>query len=144
MALSKSEKLQVTMESAGFSSIDGPGPFRTATVWRKPIRMPSLRPGAKALAVVTVVPSARFTNLFTFKTELILDDVPLHDKYCVPIVQSSLEEFLLNQVPGFGVLFECEDFYERKNDHAGVLDDDGNSQEILLKLLMPEEAIVNE
>lgn len=144
MVMSKTEKLQWAMESAGFSSIDGPGPFRSATVWRKPVRMPSLRPGARALAVVTVVPSSRFQGEFTFKTDLLLDDVPLHEKYCVPIVQSSLEEFLLSQVPTFGTLFECEDFYVRKHDHPGVLTDEGTSQEILLQLLLPDGSGFNE
>ena len=142
--MSKTDRLRLTMQSAGFSSIDGPGPFASASVWRKPVRMPSLRPGARAMAVVTVVPSSRFQNEFTFKTDLLLDDVALHDKYSVPVVQSSLDEFLLTHVPTFGMLFECEDFYVRKNDHPGVLPDTGTPQEILLKLLLPEGSVFHE
>jgi hypothetical protein len=135
--------LRKSMEFAGFTYDERASGAASITFWRQVFTMPSLREGAKPLALVTAIPSRSFSNTFTFQTQLFLDELPLHAKYQVPVYQGAPEEFILNQVPTFGTLFECEDFYSRKNDHPGVLPDEGNSQEVLLKLLVPEE-VTNE
>ena len=136
--------LRNTLESAGFTYDERASGSGAVTFWRQMFVMPSLRPDANPLALVTAIPSVSFGNTFTFQTQLFLDDLPLHAKYQVPVFMATPEEYVLNRVPTFGTLFECEDFYSRKNNHTGVIDDVGNSAEILQALLIPKESASNE
>ena len=135
--------LRKTLESAGFTYDERNSGAGSVTFWRQVFVMPSLRPDAKPLALVTAIPSISFGNTFTFQTQLFLDKTPLHAKYQVPVYQATPEEFVLSRVPTFGTLFECEDFYSRKNNYPGVLPDVATHNDVLLKLYVSEE-VVNE
>lgn len=109
------------MEFAGFTyseAASGTG----MTFWKKPVPMPSGRPMAKALAIVTAIP-LQLNDEFVFKTQLYLDGSSVDSKYAIEDKQMTVEQFILHVVPTFSLLLELEDFYVRNNDYEGVLNE---------------------
>lgn len=82
--------------------------------------MPSERPSAKALAILTVIESKSHKGMFIFKTDLTLDGRDLDSKLQLPVKQMMPEDYVINVIPTLGVLFEVEDFYVRGDDYAGI------------------------
>lgn len=82
--------------------------------------MPSGRPSARPLVILTVVESARHRGMYLFKTELTLDGTDLDPKLQLPTSQMSVEDYVLTVVPSIGTLFEVEDFYIRKDSFSNI------------------------
>ena len=112
--------LRKTMEFAGFTYSERASSNKHVTFWRKEFQMPSGRPSAKPIAIVTAIASAQQKNVFMFQTQLALDESLISERYQVPMQQMTPEEFVVNVVPSFTTLFECEDFYVRGSDYAGI------------------------
>lgn len=112
--------LRKTMEFAGFTYSERASSGKHVTFWRRQVQMPSGRPEAKAIAVVTAIASARQKNVFMFQTQLALDESLIAEQYQPPMQQLTPEEYVVSVVPSFGTLFELEDFYVRGNDYAGI------------------------
>lgn len=126
--------LRKAMEFAGFSYSERASSGKHVTFWRRQVQMPSGRPDAKAVVIVTAIASARQKNVFMFQTQLALDESLISEKYQPPMQQMTPEEYVVNVVPSFGTLFELEDFYVRSNDYAGI-ENKPTSPEMLVKML---------
>lgn len=83
--------------------------------------MPSGRPSAQALVVLTVIASTRHKGMFIFKTDLTLDGRDVADRLQLPVEQMLPEDYVLNVVPCLGTLFEVEDFYVRGDSYTGAV-----------------------
>lgn len=129
-----SQSLRKTMEFAGFTYSERASSGKHVTFWRRQVQMPSGRPDAKAIAIVTAIASTRQRNIFMFQTQLALDESLISDTYQPPMQQMSPEEFVVGVVPSFGTLFELEDFYVRGNDYPG-LEYRATPPELLVKML---------
>lgn len=126
--------LRKTMEFAGFTYSERASSGKHVTFWRRQVQMPSGRPDAKAVAIVTAIASARQKNVFMFQTQLGLDESLVSEQYQPPMLQLTPEEYVVSVVPSFGTLFELEDFYVRGNDYAG-LNHEPTPPEMLVKML---------
>lgn len=89
--------------------------------------MPSGRPSAKPLVILTVVESSRQRGMFLFKTDLTLDGRDLDPKLQIPTSQMLPEDYVINIVPTLGTLFEVEDFYVRGDPYTGESEDGDNN-----------------
>lgn len=133
--LPASSPLRKTMEFAGFTYSESASSSNSVTFWRKQMGLPSGRPKALAVVVVTAIASRTQRGSFMFQTQLSLDGELVSERFSPQQVWMAPEEFVVHQVPGFGTLFELEDFYERGNVEYQGLDDVPNGPDVLVPLL---------
>ena len=114
------QTLKNTLEFAGFHLMPRDDSSKYVTHWWREVQMPSGRPSARPLVILTVVESARHRGMYLFKTELTLDGTDLDPKLQLPTSQMSVEDYVLTVVPSIGTLFEVEDFYIRKDSFSNI------------------------
>lgn len=111
------------MESVGFVYSEAAS-GNNVTFWRRDFELLSGRDNANPVAVVTAIPLRTAYDDYLFQTQLLLDDVQIHEKYSLKPRTMSPMEFVEEVVPMFGMLFELEDFYVRKNVIKEKVNDD--------------------
>jgi len=111
------------MESVGFVYSEAAS-GNNVTFWRRDFKLLSGRADANPVAIVTAIPLRTAHDDYVFQTQLLLDDVQIHDKYSLEPRSMSAMEFVEEVVPMFGMLFELEDFYVRKNVIKEKVNDD--------------------
>ena len=111
------------MESVGFVYSEAAS-GNNVTFWRREYELLSNRADAKPVAIVTAIPLRTAHDDYVFQTQLLLDGVQIHDKYSIAPRSMSAMEFVEDVVPMFGMLFELEDFYVRKNANKEKVDND--------------------
>jgi hypothetical protein len=102
------------MESVGFVYSEAAS-GSNVTFWRREFDLLSGRDDARPVAIVTAIPLRTANDSYVFQSQLLLDDVPIHEKYSIEPRSMTPMEFVEDVIPMFGMLFELEDFYVRKN-----------------------------